>query len=247
MIEPRNNISPYLWGPPMWDSIFNIISTLHEELYKKEIDDVMHFFKSLSSTLSCTSCRLSYLQYSKEPDTDIYNCENFKTRNSIISLTYGLREKVNKKLELEYCISENYFILKLNHLICDDKNRLSYIISTLKDAPFIQECIMKQVLLYLQKNSNYDINKVYTLVQTLKYFIKHIKKKDFDLYNQNFKLLNKRNSKCLKYKNQINKNKILYDYNIEQSFAKDILLYHKLFSLGCNFLGITDTKRLLGL
>ena len=246
MTGHRNNISPFLWGPCMWASINNTIASLPEELFKKEIDDTMCLFKSLSTALPCASCRLSYIQYSKEHDTDIHDVENFRTKDSIISLTHGLREKVNKKLELEYCISINYFTLKLNHLICDDKNRFSFIVSELKDAPFIQECIMKQVLSYLQKNSNYNITKICTLIDTLKIFLKHIKKKDFDLNNPTFKLLTKRNNKCLKYKNQINKNKILYDYNIVQSFVKDNSLYHKLFSLGCNFLGITDTRRLIG-
>ena len=244
MTESRN-IAPCLWGSCMWSSINNIIAALPTELFKKETEDIMSFFKSLTSLLPCQSCKISYIQYSKESDTNIYDIENFRTRNSIISLIFDLREKVNKKLELEYCITKQYYILKLDTLICSDKNRLSYVISNLKDPPFIQECLMKQVLAYVKLNSNYDINKIIRLTETLKSFLSTIKKKDFDINNENFKLLNKRSQKCLKYNNQINKNKILYDYNITQSFTKDIYLYLKLFSFGCNFLGISDTRKLI--
>ena len=63
---------------------------LPDDLYKKEIECIMGFFNSLTSLLPCNSCKLSYMEYSKEPDTNIYDVNNFKTRNNVIKLLWKL-------------------------------------------------------------------------------------------------------------------------------------------------------------
>lgn len=241
----NKNIYPTIWGSKIWASIDYYIAVLPDELYKKQIDDIMSFFNSLTSLLPCSSCKLSYIQFSKETDTNIYDINNFKTRNNIILLVFKLRNKVNKKLDVEYFIPLNYYILKLNLLICDDDNLLSSVISNLKDAPFIQEKILDPVLLYLKKKTNYDINKTKKLISTLKNFLSNIQKNDVDLKNDLFKLLLKRNKKCQKYRDIINKNRILYDYNYEQSFSNDFDFHMKLFSFGCNYLKTDEILHLI--
>ena len=241
------NILPIIWGHNVWSSIDNYIAILPDDLYKKEIECIMGFFNSLTSLLPCNSCKLSYMEYSKEPDTNIYDVNNFKTRNSVIKLLWKLRDKVNKKLQVEYFITLNYYTLKLNYSICDTDNKnLDGVITNIIDAPFIQEKIMDKVLVYLKKNSEYDIEKTIKLIKTLKTFIKDITTDDFNLNNDKFKLLIKRNSKCQKYKEKINKYKILNDLNYEQSFKHDKEAYLKLFSLGCNYLKIDETIHLIG-
>jgi hypothetical protein len=240
------NILPIIWGHNVWSSIDNYIAVLPDELYKKEIECIMSFFNSLTLLIPCNSCKLSYMEYSKEPDTNIYDVNNFKTREGVIKLLWKLRDKVNKKLQVEYFITLNYYTLKLNYSICDTDNKnLDGIISHIIDAPFIQEKIMEKVLTYLKKNSEYDIEKTIKLIKTLKTFIKDIKSNDFNLNNDKFKLLIKRNSKCHKYKEKINKYKIINDFNYEQSFEHDKESYIKLFSLGCNYLKIEETIHLI--
>ena len=241
------NILPIIWGHNVWSSIDNYIAILPEELYKKEIECIMGFFNSVTVLLPCNSCKLSYIEYCKEPNTNIYDINNFKTRDSVIKLLWILRDKVNKKLQVEYCISLNYYTLKLNYSICDsNNNNLDGVVSNIIDAPFIQEKIMNMVLTYLKKNSEYDIEKTIKLIKTLKTFIKEIKTNDFNLNNDKFKLLIKRNSKCQKYKEKINKYKIINDFDFEQSFKHDKESYIKLFSLGCNYLKIEETIYLIG-
>ena len=235
------NILPVLWGHSIWSSIDYYIAVLPDELYQKEIESIMNVFKSLTTLLPCNSCKLSYLQYSNEPDTNIHDINNFKTRKSVILLLWKLRNKVNKKLQVEYCIPLNYYTLKLNYLICDTNNKnLDGVVSKIIDAPFIQENIMGQVLAYLKKNSTYDIEKTIKLIKTLKTFINEITTDDFNLNSDKFKLLIKRNAKCQKYREKINKYKILNDFDYAQSFKHDHESYLKLFSLGCNYLKIEE-------
>ena len=240
------NIIPFIWGPHVWFSIDCFLTTLPDELYRKDIDNIMAFYKSLATTIPCNSCKLSYIEYSKEPGTDIYDIKNFKTKDDVIALNFNLRNKVNKKLELDYYVSLQYYTIKLNYLICDDKNKLSYIISNLKEAPYIQDSILDNVLLYLKRNSSHDIELVKKLICKTKSFLKNCTKNDFNLNNEEFKLHIKRCSKCLKYRKKINKNRIFYDYDIDQSFKYDNDCYIKLFSLGCNYFSIKDTLRLIG-
>jgi hypothetical protein len=242
----NRNILPAIWGHNVWSSINNYIAILPDELSKKQTEDIMCFFNSLTSLLPCSTCKLSYILFSKETDTNIYNINNFKTRNSIIFLVWKLREKVNKKLDVEYGVTLNYYTLKLNYSICDNDNKnLSGVVSNIIDAPFIHDNIMDNVLMYLKKNSNFDIEKTIKLVKTLKMFIKDITKNDFDLNNDRFLLLIKRSNKCLKYNERINKHKILNDFNEEQSFNYDKESYIKLFSLGCTYLTREETLSLI--
>ena len=229
------NIYPTVWGSTVWASIDFYIATLPDDLYNKEIIDTMSFFSSLNTLIPCVSCKLSYGLFSKEQDTNIYDKKNFENKKNIIKLVWLLKNKVNKKLDIEYCIPLSYYNCKLKLLICDDTNRLSGIVSNNKDAPFINESIIEAVFAYLEKKIKYDTLKIKKLIFIIKDFLNNITEKDFDLKNTKFLLLLKRNSKCKKYRTIINANRIFYDYDYIASFKKDHALHIKLLKMGCSY------------
>lgn len=240
------NIYPTNWGSTVWSSIDFYIAVLPDILYKKEITDIMCFFSSLNTLIPCHNCKLSYGTFSKENDTDIYNKKNFETKKSIIKLVWTLREKVNKKLDMDYCIPFGYYNCKLKLLICNDINHLSGIVSNNKDAPFIHESIQDDVFRYLEKKTDYDIEKIKKLIYIIKSFLNNITEKDFDLKNKNFLLLIKRNSKCKKYRDVINANRIFHDYDYINSFKNDYESHIKLLSMGCSYFKKQELLTLIG-
>ena len=147
----HNNIKPCWWGPNFWQAMFDIAAVYPEKADKNMMENTQAYFKSLQFLLPCSGCRESYTKFIREPDTDVYNINNFSTRNIIIKFLHTLRNKVNAKLELEYCITLNYFKKKLNKSLCTPDNNIEGIVSNLKEAPYIPINLESKVFNYLKK------------------------------------------------------------------------------------------------
>jgi hypothetical protein len=239
------NIYPVIWGQKAWFFLDSCIAVLPCRLSKNDIEHIMALFKILTWVLPCRSCRLSYLKHSSEHDTDIHDPKNYVSRNKVISLIFNIKQKIQKQLDIEDCISLKYYTKKLNYLICDNNNKnLNGIIANIKDSPFIQDPILDKVLIYL-KERDIDTDRVVKLIKTLKNFLKCSGENDFCLNNPIFNLLIKRSSKCEKYRDKIEKNKILYNLTNEQSFMRDNEYHVKLFTLGCNCMSKIVTLKLI--
>lgn len=238
----NNNIKPFLWGPNFWATIFDIVAVYPERADSKQIESTRSYFLSLKNLLPCESCRNSYQNFISQSDTDINDNDNFSTRNSLISFVFNLRNKVNSKLELEYCLTQNYFKKKLNKMICISGNTIDGYTNTLQEAPFIQKKLLDKVLAYLKKNSNYKIDDTIKIIKASKIFIEN---PEFSVNNKNFKLFYKRNSSCRDIIKKIHLNMTYYDYCVADSFYRDNELHLKLFYLGCSIIPASELDKLI--
>ncbi len=238
----NNNVKPYLWGPNFWSSMFNFAAVYPESADSKMIESTKDYFTSLKNLLPCESCRHSYQTFITQSDTNINDSSNFSSRNGLINFIYNLRNKVNNKLELEYWITHFYFKKKLNKMVCYSGNKVDGYTNYLQEAPFIQRKVLEKVLLYVKKNSNYNIDETVKLMKSCKNFIDD---PEFSIGNKNFKLFYKRNNSCREIIKKIHLNMTYYDYCVADSFHRDNELHIKLFYLGCSIIPTSDLEKLL--
>lgn len=231
----QKNITPIIFGPNVWKTIDCFIATLPNKLNKNQINDCFNFFKSFETLIPCSFCRNSYSTYNNELDTNIYDLNNYKTRDKIIHLVFNLRNKVNNKLGMDYGITLNYYKLKLNNITTPNDKNMEWAVFNIYNAPFIQKNTQKKIYNFLEKEK-IDVSKIKQFIINIKNFMMNITEKDITFKNKSFKLFVERNKKCFKLKNKIYENQIKNDYNIKQSFHNDKDLYMKLFNLGCSIL-----------
>ena len=237
------NIKPNFWGPKLWGAIFSIVAVYPEIPNVEYINSTKGFFTSLTNLLPCNKCKLSYNEYIKESDTNLNDNTNFSSRKNLIKFVYLLREKVNTKLGLEYCLTVEYFEYKLNKMICVSENKVDSYVNYLNEAPFIPKIFENTIcnFVYINKQhiQNYNLKYTKLIIMKLKDFIK---KPDFNINNPKFKLWLKRNNSCRLVINIIYSNMSCGDYNMLESFRKDLLLHLKLFYMGCSIIPINDLK-----
>jgi hypothetical protein len=250
IVHNTYNIRPSLWGPRFWSTIFSFVAVYPEIPNTEQSNSAKKFFESLQYLIPCNKCKQSYNLYIAEDDTfgtNIQNPSTFSSRDNLINFVYNLREKVNKKITMEYCISLEYFKKKLNYMKCDN-NKLDYMIYNLSEAPFIQKSEEIKIYKYLEKNKDFieNYDSIYTskLMTKLKKFIEN---PIFDINNKNFKLWILRNKVCRILINKINIEKSKYDYNVQESFLNNKKLYLYLFYIGCNIMSINDLQLILNI
>ena len=228
-----SNISPKYWGKNAWSFIYSFISVYPKESDQNVIDNAIKFFHSLIHLLPCDGCRNSYSIFMKEPDTNIDDCTNFTSRKNIIKFVYNLREKVNKKVDSEYCITINYFTKKLDVMICEKNNKLSGYANVMCEVPYIQLKMQDKALKYLKNKTTHDPHKTSMIINKTKKFINA---PIFNTQNKEFLFFFYRCVKCRniysKLFNCINVDKI----SLEESFLKYKDLYDRLLFWGCTFL-----------
>jgi len=241
MVIEINNIKPCFWGKKYWGTIFSMVAVYPEIADKDYIKNTQMFFISLKKTLPCASCRESYSQFITEPDTNIMNNNLFSSKNNFITFVHKLRNKVNKKIGLEYNITREYFKLKLDKMCCIEGNEVDGYINELSEAPFIQKSISELIFNYVNKNKNFinDYNPKYTAILIEKN-LNFIKKPNFNSNNKNFKLWLKRNIKCRELINKIYNNMSCGDYGMMESFFKDKSLHLQLFYMGCSIIPLDE-------
>lgn len=240
------NINPSLWGPKFWHTIFSFVAVYPNNPDDKYIKACFDFFNSLVVLLPCCACRNSYVEYINENDTNINNLDNFNSRNALITFVYLLRNKVNNKLGITYCVTKHYFTKKLEHMLCSQNNYLDYYLNNVNDAPILQNDIKHKILQYIYTNRDmihhYDSKYTKNLLYKLKQFVDE---PIFDINNKNFNLWLKRNIECRNIINRIYKNMSVNDYTIEQSFIRDKKDHIILFYMGCSIISSDVLNKLL--
>lgn len=235
------NIKPFLWGPKYWSTVFSIVTIYPDIPTDEYINATINLFNSLEYLIPCNKCRLSYIEFLKENNTNISNRDNFKTRTKFIEFVYNLREKVNIKLGLTYYIDINYFTLKINYMKCNGvTNEIDYLVNTISEAPFIPIELENKIYQFIKKN--YDCKFTIKLLKKLKKFIKN---PIFDINNKTFKLWVERNRICRIIIDNIYLNISAGDYTKLDSFIRDRDLHMKLFYFGCSIISKMDLINLL--
>lgn len=235
-----NNIKPYFWGPHYWKTIFSICASYPENPDSNFIRTVKDYMLSLKNLLPCKLCRDSYIEYGMHIDTNINDDNNYSSKDNFIEFIYKLRNKINKKLGLEYKITLEYFKFKINNMICSKENNYDTYAYNITDAPFIQDEVKDDIYNYIKKK--YD--NVYT-EQIIKKLLQFYDNPTFDKNNSLFKIWLLRNSVCEEIIKKIYNNMSLNDYDINESFKRDNKLHLKLFLLGCSILPSFNVKKLL--
>jgi hypothetical protein len=237
-----NNIKPAYWGHHFWYTMYAIATVYPERADTSMTDATQNYFQSLKYLLPCESCRKSYQKYTKENDTNIENKNNFSNRNSLIEFIFNIRNKVNKKLEIEYYLTLSYIKNKLNKSICIPGNKVSAILNSLHEAPYIPVRLEEKAFKYLSENSKYNIEETRKIIKLTKEFINN---PDFNKHNSNFKVFIERNNNCIKIINKIYLSMENNDYSLIQSFSKDNDLHLKLLYLGCTIISASELEKLL--
>ena len=173
----------------------------------------------------------------KEPDTNINNSSNFMSRDKIISFVFNLREKVNVKIDKQYCMTPKYFKKKLDIMICDKDNKLSGYANILTEVPFIHSHLQENVIKYLQNKTEYNSNKTPIIINKLKKFISC---PDFDVDNKDFIFFFYRNVKCRNIYSELFNSIHIEKITIQESFVKYKNSYDKLLFWGCTFLPLNE-------
>jgi len=240
-----NNIKPCFWGKKYWGTMFSMAAVYPDNPDIEYIKSIRMYFVSLRNTLPCAGCRISYTNFTSQSDTNIMNNEFFMTRDNFIGFLHTLRNKVNKKIGLEYNITKQYFKLKLDKMCCVDGNDVDGYLNEMSEAPFIPQSFREIIHNYVHKNKSHinDYNSKYTSVLIEKN-LNFIKKPIFNINNKNFKLWYKRNAKCRELINKIYNNMTCGDYGMMESFFKDKLLHIQLFYMGCSIIPYNDIVQL---
>lgn len=238
----NNNIKPYIWGPNVWYTIFSFTASYPDKPNNDNINSIKLFFTSLNNLLPCISCRSSYNEYIYEKDTDINNNINFESKNNLIEFVFKIREKVNKKQDIYYGITIDYFKKKLDYMLCKDDNKIDFIVNNLNEMPIFTKESKSKIINYLHKHTNFNTKYTKNILHIIHKFISN---PEFDIQNKYFKLFYKRNLKCKEIINKIHYNMSINDYDLKTSFVKDIGLHQKLFYLACSIIPNNQLDKLL--
>lgn len=236
-----NNIKPYFWGPHYWKTIFSICASYPENPDNNFIKIIKEYMLSLKILLPCQLCRDSYIEYGSQVDTELVNDNNYLSKDNFIELVYKLRNKINKKLGIDYKIPLKYFKFKINNMICSKDKNVDAYANNITDAPFIHDSIKDVIYTYLDKQK---VNIKYTK-QLEKKLLEFYDNPTFDENNNLFKLWLIRNSVCQEIIKKIYNNMACGDYDINSSLNKDRKLHLKLFSLSCSIIPYNNIKQLL--
>jgi hypothetical protein len=227
------NNSPGNWGPNLWKFIFCFISVYPEKADIEIIDGAFKFFHSLIHLLPCSGCRESYSIFIKEPDTNINDSSNFISRNNIIKFVFNLREKVNIKIDRQYCINLKYFTKKLDLMVCVKDNTLSGYINILIEVPCIHSHLQDDVFKYLKTKTQYNPFKSMIIINKSKKFISC---PVFNEHDKDFLFFFFRSVKCRNIYSELF-NSINFDkISTTESFVRYKHLYDKLLFWGSTFL-----------
>lgn len=245
MVLEMNNIKPCFWGKKYWGGLYSMAAVYPKNSDIEYIKSVRALLLSWRKTLPCSGCRESYTIFTSQTDTNIMNNEFFSSRDKFISFVHKLRNKVNKKIGLEYNITKEYFKMKLDKMCCTEGNDVDGYVNELSEAPFIQEEIKNLILNYVHKNKSHidGYNSKYTIALMEKN-LNFIKKPNFNYNDKNFKLWFKRNIKCRELINRIYNNMSCGDYGMLESFFKDKSLHLQLFYLGCSIIPMEDLQHI---
>lgn len=91
----KKNISPRIWGPPAWETLYNIAYSLPENPSAEIKEKYKMFFMALKYVLPCEKCSDNFQEHVEEfPLTD-KQLENYLT---LIQWLVNINNAVNKML-----------------------------------------------------------------------------------------------------------------------------------------------------
>lgn len=94
-----------IWGPPMWESIFCVAFGYPTNPTEEDKIGYKKYFESLGCVLPCPFCRNSYCKFI-EPNGELELTDDvFISRDTLTYWVYKLRNRVNKKLGVDYGVS----------------------------------------------------------------------------------------------------------------------------------------------
>lgn len=211
------NMLPKIWGGPMWISLHSITFCYPDNPTENDKQNYKKFFELVGEMLPCSYCRESYKKFITVGITKLDD-EALKNRNSLTKWLYNIHESVNRKLNVDYCISYEDVVKRYesyrsscNHVIkkeddskedeskkntgCNNAlhNRAeSFKIANIKDCSIIPIKISKSFM-YYAKLRGLDEKEMYIVKNK---FNKHCKNWD------------KRNKECVELINYMRENEI---------------------------------------
>lgn len=243
MHSSKYNIKPCWWGSHLWHTIYSMVAVYPENPSKEQIESIRNFFKGLKYLLPCEGCQESYSKFSSDPDTNIDNLENFRTKQNLILFVFNLRNKVNNKLTHEYYIDLNYFKQKLVSMLATENNIYDGKVCEMIEAPFIPKELEKKVLKYLNLFSNYNSEYTKKILDICKKFMQN---PIFDYQDKTFRFVYKRNKKCRNIIKKIYSRMSEGKYDLIDSFnIHDKYLHYTLLFLGCTIIHKENLKQLI--
>lgn len=102
--EESYNMLPNVWGPSMWTSLHSISFCYPNNPTKIDKENYKKFFELVGEMLPCSFCRESYKKFITVGITKLDD-DALKNRNSLTKWLYNIHESVNRKLNVDYCIS----------------------------------------------------------------------------------------------------------------------------------------------
>jgi hypothetical protein len=112
--KPDNNndnlgLLTKIWGPPTWESIFCIVFGYPTNPTQEDKEGYKKYFEALGCVLPCPFCRNSYCSFIA-PEGELALTDNvFESIETLSKWVYNLRNRVNKKLGMEYGVSYEMF------------------------------------------------------------------------------------------------------------------------------------------
>jgi hypothetical protein len=238
----NGNVKPFWWGPKVWCSIFSFVAVYPDKPDNQIIEAAKAYFNSFKYSLPCEGCRYSYNNYLTEHNTNINDNKHYLSRNALIEFVYNIRNKVNNKLNLDYCISLEYFKKKLQYMVCETGDNCDGYVMDLQEVPFIPRNLELDVYRFLGRKTQYNIEESKQILKTCRIFMD---KPNFDPNDNYFKLFYKRTTSCRDIIKNIYMNMCYGDYSMVDSFTKDFKLHLKLLYMGCTIIPEEDLVDLI--
>lgn len=232
-IIERPSVHPFCFGPKLWSNIDVSISGLSEILSHEEIESFIMLMKSLRYLIPCNECRSSYNVFSREDDTNIENVDNYTSISDITNLIFHLRNKVNKKIGINYYITQNYYNVKIYAIRNLCEKNMDHVMCSMYNAPFISDDIINSVIQYVREKHNEDISYIIEYKKNIVSFMEGITIEDINFKNSSFKKMYSRNKKCLKIRDKIYGKMLSDNYDYAKSFIHDNDLYVEMFKECC--------------
>jgi hypothetical protein len=165
----NNGLITKIWGPSMWNSLHAITFGYPVEPSNEQKLNYKNYFMMLGNVLPCKYCKDSYNKFISKGSSKLTD-ETLTNRDALTFWGYKLHQKVNEKLNIDYCVSyeeiknryESYRANCSSNINKNEKPKgctipitnTSYrIASKSKDAPFIPPNLVKCFINYAKKRN----------------------------------------------------------------------------------------------
>ena len=99
IIPTNSNLTPKIWGPPMWESMHMISFAYPNNPNDETKQKYKNYYQSLTNVLPCDTCRKEYSKLITNGPLELTD-NLFKNRYTVTKWVYDLHEAVNKRLNV---------------------------------------------------------------------------------------------------------------------------------------------------